>query len=87
MALVDEFPQHMARPEYENAAGEYRHLLTGLGITAYALPLLANRKTAKRRYLDAFTLRESIADFIENGFDQRCGFVARETDLLVNRLA
>jgi hypothetical protein len=71
MALVDEFPQHMAGPEHENAPGQYRHFLPGLGIAADPLTFLANGKTAERRNLDAFSLRQGIANFIENGLDQR----------------
>jgi hypothetical protein len=66
--------------EHHRPPGRYRHLLTGLGIAAHALALLAHDKRAERRQLDRFASFQTIGDFLEHKLYKCGGFGSRQAE-------
>src|SRR5262245_9361544 len=83
-AAVDLLLEDRRGFEHHDAARRNRHFLAGLGIAADPLAFLADHERSERRKLHGLTALEAIGDFLENLFDKRGRFRARQADLLVD---
>src|ERR1700732_4241538 len=77
----------MRSTEDQNAARIDRHFLAGLGIASHALALAPHRETAEGGDLHHVAAGKRARDLVEHGLHQLRRFVAREANLLVDRLA
>ena len=86
-AMVYLVLQRVRRAEHQDAARADRHLLAGLRIAADPLSLLPDREAAERRNLDHLAARRARPEISAiTNFDQFGQFVARQADLLIDRL-
>ncbi len=86
-SAVDLVLQRMAGAKHQDAARADRHFLAGLRIAADALAFLAHRKAAEGRDLDHLAALQRIRDLGDHRLDQFGRFVARQSDLLIDRFA
>src|SRR3954468_2971029 len=77
----------MAGPEHQDPPRQDRHLFPGLGVAPDPLTLLTHGETAEGGNLDHLSPCQSIRNLVENTFHKIGGFVAREADFLIDRLA
>src|SRR5437763_2740284 len=84
---VDALLEYRRRLEHHYAARRDRHFFAGFRIAPDALALLAYHERAERRELHRFAALEAIGDFLEHQFNERRGLGARQSHLLVDRLA
>src|SRR5688572_9773966 len=73
--------------EHHDATRRDWNFLAGLRIAADPLAFLSYNERAKRRQLHRFASFEAIGDLLQHKFHKCGGFGARQTYLLVDRLA
>src|SRR5262245_2826917 len=64
-----------------------RYLFSGLRVATNPFPLLAHHERSERRQLHCLAPLEAVGDLLENQFHEGGRFGARQTYLLVDRLA
>ena len=74
----------LAGAKRHHAPRQDRHLDPRLGIAADPLRLVAQHKGAEARNLHILPDRERVGHMVENRFDDRRRFIARQPDLLVD---
>src|SRR3981081_3820124 len=72
------------RLQHPHPARRGRHFLTGLGITPDPLAFLAHHERAERGQLHRLATLEAVGNFLQNQFDERGRFGARQYYLLVD---
>src|SRR5215510_15382409 len=80
---VDALLENRRRLEHHHAARRDRHFFAGLGIAPDPLALLAHHERAERRELHRLAALKTIGDFLQDEFDERGRFGARQSYLLV----
>src|SRR5690349_15209240 len=78
--------QRMRCAEDEDAARADWDFLPGLWIATDALPFPADGKAAERRDLDHLATLQRMGNLSDHRFDKFRRLIARESDLLINRL-
>src|SRR5437763_1647157 len=84
--MVDLMLQRVGGAEHEHAARADRHFRASLRVAADTLSFLPDREAAEGRDLDHLAAFERIAYFGNNRLDKLGGFIARQTDLLIDGL-
>src|SRR6266849_4262626 len=85
--VVDALLEDRGRLEHHHPARRDRHFLAGLGIAPDPLALLAHDKGTEGGQLYRLAALEAVGDFLQHQLDERGGFGARQSHLLVDRLA
>src|SRR6266700_451244 len=73
--------------EHHHPPGRDRNFLASLGVAPDPLALPAHHEGAEGRKLHRLPAFEAIGDFLQDQFDQRRRFGARQAYLLIDRLA
>src|SRR5215471_2972932 len=76
-AGIDALLHDVARPEHQHAPRRDGHFLTGLGIAADPLALLADAEGAEGGKFDGLACCQAARDFAQDQLDQFLGLIAR----------
>src|SRR5262249_13475921 len=85
-AGIDALLHDVARPKHQHASRRDGHFLTGLGIAADPLALLADAEGAEGGELDGLARCQAARNLAQDPLDQFLRLIARQSDFLDHRL-